>query len=689
MSCERMYATYMTAVALLLLWCAVDCSVITIPLTHHRRHNLKPHAVNTTHHSHHLMVSANSVVVSGCVSDLLLASVTISGQGPFQLIVDTGSSTLGVASEYCTSCANTSPVYAFSTSYGSLAALYGIGSWGGYTVMDSVSVGTSSSVSMYFGAITSSSNWFDSGSCTDRASSTVTYQGIIGMAYSSLDLYSDTFVGTNSWLDQYTSTFELRNAFALNLVSNPKVMTIGGYTGNISTAITIPINAGGTLAGFYSVNVAAMVVGNTIIHSSTWQQGTILDSGTNSIIVSSDVYTQVTNALMQNQWFMNNLYVSGQFFQGFCFDTCAYSPCITEATLNNELPNMGVVFTDSNGYNPQTVYIQPTTGYIDLIQYETNGLTYTYIYFTLSNAGSSFSQSILGLQYLAQFETFFNKQAYTASFFPLQCPQCQIGNLYALYPTTSPTTYPLSTTAAPLTTTPAPTTVTTTHATTPTATTTFVPTTVAPTQPVPPQYIYTVIYNLDTTCTSPSIESYEVYNSHTSYDGLTIDYYTCTTPTSDSNWVQVFDGGYSTTGTGLNCVTYSGASMRVDCGGGPYDNSAAHSPIVTTPFTIQAYDALSNQFYTGANGEPITFSYGAVLTATCDSPTSNSLWRGSLVDNGVTNSGSGVSGSANEDVSILYNVNCVVATAAPTTTAPTTLPPMCLYPAYGPPLVLQ
>jgi hypothetical protein len=146
--------------------------------------------------------------------------VTING-GTFNVIVDTGSSTLAVASQTCStsggcgtyvtptvSLSGLSPGKAVSTQYGS-------GNWSGVAYTTGVSVGSSAAASVTWAAINKEYHFFQQATCTDFYGEDGPHapnQGILGFAMPDL-----AEPPTTLWFSSWVSTTTLPSIFTLQM----------------------------------------------------------------------------------------------------------------------------------------------------------------------------------------------------------------------------------------------------------------------------------------------------------------------------------------------------------------------------------------------------------------------------------------------------------------------------------------
>ncbi len=214
------------------------------------------------------------------------AKVTLGGNQDFWLDVDTGSTTLGVASTACTTC-NVTPKYTPGAGavdqHNTAMATYGdMTGWTGENYMESVKLaGDGGSVSMRISAITTQNGFFRDG---------FPYQGIIGF----LDQYA-ALPNTDGYMPKRKAG-GLSNYFAFQFCQD---------RGRLWLDHTDPASMDGApqftpmqpvwfLQPFYEVNIKATTVGTT---SLALTGAAVADTGTTLMIVPKAVETSLISAV--------------------------------------------------------------------------------------------------------------------------------------------------------------------------------------------------------------------------------------------------------------------------------------------------------------------------------------------------------------------------------------------------------
>jgi hypothetical protein len=301
-----------------------------------------------------------AVPLSACVPSEYTAPTKIGATQSFNLAIDTGSTTLGVASSSCTNC-DVTPLY----SPGSTAtnenqkvdAEYGSGEWSGEVYLDSVTVGPEEAVPVKLGAIDSQMEFFTPASCTPQKG----VQGILGLGPAGA-----AEQGTNGYFDDLVSTAKVPNIFAVQLCDSSGTLWLGGYDPAATTAAPVYTPLSAELENYYyAVNLASITVNGTSIPVATTSEPySIVDTGTSIFILPTPAYTSLTNAITADAGFQAAFGNSAStFFSGGPGNCLAVSK--TKAELDAALPPLTLTFGTSAAV---TVQAAPTESY--LIQQE-------------------------------------------------------------------------------------------------------------------------------------------------------------------------------------------------------------------------------------------------------------------------------------------------------------------------------
>jgi len=150
--------------------------------------------------------------------------VTIGGTQTFQMIVDTGSATMGVASSSCTDC-NVLPYYTPGPTAVdqdiTAANSFGRGYWQGEVYQDNVNMGASPAAPVEFIAVTEAQELFVAGGCSSASGGN---QGLIGFSPPGALVY-----GTTNFFTDLVAATGMPSVFATELCDNGGTLWLGGY----------------------------------------------------------------------------------------------------------------------------------------------------------------------------------------------------------------------------------------------------------------------------------------------------------------------------------------------------------------------------------------------------------------------------------------------------------------------------
>ena len=362
------------------------------------------------------MATAN---MSGCASIDFSASVSIAGQGPYRLIVDTGSTTLAVVSSLCSTCDDAHPTYtpAAGTQADNDAAVsstYGGGtSWSGHVYSAQVAVGDSEAVSMDLATIEANSGFIDGSKvCAVNSDAKIglnNSQGIIGFAYPTIAIG-----GTDSFIHNYIAATGVSAQFTLAMCPTGGNLWIGGLDADFlggqfsyvpiikpnfyAVMLTdISVLTGGNSSqslGYTMANYGPCVADNNADCS-------IVDSGTTLMQLPTAVFNRLVNIIEADTYYqhifgpggyasIDPLTASGQ-----CAGLPSDAPSSEE--MNANLPQLQLTFTDINSASPVTITLQALPGYLS-VNFDEKGNT-----FYCAGIGATSAYTILGYAFMNQF----------------------------------------------------------------------------------------------------------------------------------------------------------------------------------------------------------------------------------------------------------------------------------------------
>ena len=349
-------------------------------------------------------VPPTSIALGDCANIAFSVPVTI-GSGAsaqtFRLVVDTGSTMLGVVSATCTSCLGAAPTYSPASTavnkFSVWTATYGKGTWTGNVYSDSVSVGGLAVTGLNFGAITTQSDFFPNGNCAFQPSAPAN-QGIIGMSYS------------NSGYPSYATG--MGDVLSMQLCESGGRLWLG--TGNASyyssgpyyTPI-VPVSP----QAWYTIVVAAMQLGATVLGSGTAAFSvSIVDSGSTLTYLPVAVYNSFVAQLQASTVFMAAFPDLLSQAAG-TYKVAANS--YTGAQLNQQLPAWKIQL--GTGADSFTLSLLPVDSYLQQVII---GSTVYYGLGIIKSATSSQVQTILGYTVMTQFITIFDQPNNRVGFAP-------------------------------------------------------------------------------------------------------------------------------------------------------------------------------------------------------------------------------------------------------------------------------
>ena len=369
------------------------------------------HTLSTTTTTLPSSAAAPSVSLSGCATSGYAAPVTIGSQ-TFDLVADSGSTTLAVASTACRTadCAVLSPLYspgATATRVGTTtSATYGDGShWFGRIFTDLVSpAGIPATVRMAFSTIDAEQGFFVPAACS-FVPVPDTSQGILGLGSASL-----AAAGTDSYLDDLPAGSPLGEAVAVRLCGSGGRLWLGGYdpaSAGASPAYT-PMVSG---SPYYAVVLADLRVGGNSLGFGAAAFGpTLVDTGTTALVLPDPVFSALASAVAAVPAFADN-FGGAAWFGGSSCDVPDQG--LTKAQLDAALPPLTLVFSASGG--PFTVDLPATDSY--LLQQDDTGGT-AYYCSGIERAGSSRTPTIIGANALHTLLTIFDRRNARVGFAP-------------------------------------------------------------------------------------------------------------------------------------------------------------------------------------------------------------------------------------------------------------------------------
>ncbi len=285
--------------------------------------------------------------------------VSIAGQ-TFQMIFDTASTDMAVATSTCTGC-GVSPEYTppVGSCSGTTSETYGDGqSWSAQVCSASVSVGGEvPAVSFDFAAITNESgDFFNSVDCAeDPLSSPPLYQGILGLG--PLDLDSIGAMPSDAYFPALVDA-GVTNTFAVLLCSTGGLAWFGGYDPQYASGP--PKYTPMSDAGWWAVNMTDVQLGTQDLGGADPQ--TFVDTGTRGFYLPTAAFNALMNA--SNAGFTSVFganTLNSIFAQTFCAAPLGGQ---TQSEIDAALPLLSVTFPAVDGGAPFTLTVPATQSYL-------------------------------------------------------------------------------------------------------------------------------------------------------------------------------------------------------------------------------------------------------------------------------------------------------------------------------------
>jgi len=325
---------------------------------------------------------------------LYTAQLTI-GTQQFAMVVDTGSTTAGVAGADCTGC-NVTPLYAPGSSATDKQmpanAQFGSGSWSGEIWNDQMGLGVGTPlVGVDLVSISSQKTFFDGNQNL--------FQGLLGLGGDGLLVN-----GTSSYLDEVVKA-GIADIQAFEMCdSGGGTMWLGGFDANAAGAdpLYTPMNK---QLPYYAVNLQDMTLGaDSIGFSSTMA---IADTGTSLFYVP----TAAAQGIQSKVEAATSLFGSFSTMQGI---SCAMAKSgVTAAQIDSTLPPLTLTFNDESG-QPFTVSAPATRSY--LLDVGGGG----WCIGVVDNAQLGFNVTLMGDMGLRGFVTVFDRVHQRVGFAPDQ-----------------------------------------------------------------------------------------------------------------------------------------------------------------------------------------------------------------------------------------------------------------------------
>ena len=286
---------------------------------------------------------AAAITTVGCPAMLQTEVTVVIGGQTMQLLLDTGSSTLVVASTLCTGCtvlASKGALWNISrgiTSGVKVRGSYGDGTngWNGTAYTANVSLGGASVAGLRFAALSSeqghaplTTSETNGDECTLGSAVGTGNQGILGLGPPGLAI-----ADTDDWLTLYFQQNDVPRTFSLTQCASGGTLSLGVTDAPALYVATPPSRARDFYSQFYNIPLEGVGLAGAAAY--VVNGDTFLDSGTNVNLLPSDIVAAVWNVVDQH------LHSSGV-FSSSSFDYYDYAPnggfsCATTASTAADL----------------------------------------------------------------------------------------------------------------------------------------------------------------------------------------------------------------------------------------------------------------------------------------------------------------------------------------------------------------
>lgn len=305
----------------------------------------------------------STLALSSCVPAGYALPVSIGGSEPFDVTIDTGSTSMGVASHACSGC-DVQPKFTPQKSTTDLGARaksqYVTGGWSGEIYQDEISLADAVKASVKFVGIDEQKDFFVDQACGSKSG---TIQGIIGLGPS-----SGALRGTTGFLDRFVEETKAPDVFATKLCDDGGTLWLGGYDASHTKARMqyTPIIDGALHA--YAVRLSTVEVDGTAVPVATSPYpGTVVDTGSSAFLLAASAFGPVTKAIAANAKFKELVGEDASWFDNPDGQSCK-KIVATKAELDAALPPLTLTFgKDEDAFTVSATatesYLAPYSGY--------------------------------------------------------------------------------------------------------------------------------------------------------------------------------------------------------------------------------------------------------------------------------------------------------------------------------------
>ena len=298
-----------------------------------------------------------ALTLSSCVPASYSLPLRIGDSEPFDVVLDTGSTSIGVASSSCSRCdiePKFSPDGDVTDEGVEARSEYVTGAWSGEVYEGPISLAAQTKASVKFVAINQQQDFFIDQTCGSKSG---TVQGIMGLGPAGAALR-----GTTGFFDQFVAESKARDIFATSLCDDGGTLWLGGYDATRTTAAPqyTPL-VPGVLTG-YAVQLAAIdVEGTTVPVASPQYSNTIVDTGSSVFLLPTSAFRSVIKAIAANDKFKALIGEDATWFDNPNGQSCK-KLSTTKSELDAALPPLTLTF--GKGADAIAVQAAPTESYL-------------------------------------------------------------------------------------------------------------------------------------------------------------------------------------------------------------------------------------------------------------------------------------------------------------------------------------
>ena len=307
-------------------------------------------------------------MLSGCAQTHYTAAVTLGGTQTFNLAVDSGSTTMAVASSSCASCGGSSAYTPGASAHDQNQPAQGTyydgrSGWSGEVYTDSIALDGVSPFQMAFVAMEDQHNFFNPKAQCPGAAEPLVQHGILGLGRAAAALQ-----GTDSLINSLQNQGRAETAsFALDDLGG--TMWVGGYDPQTVSdpPAFFPLLQSSSLLntqalqGLYVLQATELGIGGAALGEATQNLLLPVDTGTPGFILPTAAYAAVTAALTANPGYQANF--SASFLSaGACVPA---NTATTPDEVDAALPPVSLTFTTADGKGA-VVTLPATRSYLQL-----------------------------------------------------------------------------------------------------------------------------------------------------------------------------------------------------------------------------------------------------------------------------------------------------------------------------------